>query len=162
MKKPGIYRYLIIAAMVATFAFLSGCGGNNEIEITVAPEKYFRGMVYIEGSVGSPGYYAVRDGDTFQSLLKAAGGTLPDADTSQVRLYVPAVNESYRPQKVDLNRADAWLIESLPGIGAVTAERIIQYRQSNGRFRSVDDLLRVEGVGETTLNKIRDLVTVSE
>lgn len=62
---------------------------------------------------------------------------------------------------IDLNTADAALLEELPGVGPAIAQRIIDHRQSNGPFRSVDDLLEVSGIGPATLEKIRDRATVS-
>ncbi len=95
-------------------------------------------------------------------VYQAAGGTSSGADLTQMRLYIPAAGEAAKPQKVDLNRAGAWLLEGLPEIGEVTAKRIVAYREQNGPFRSLNDLLRVEGIGQTTLTKIKDLITVSE
>jgi competence protein ComEA len=63
-------------------------------------------------------------------------------------------------QRIDLNRADVWLLTALPGIGAVTAQRIVDYRQANGPYRSLSDLLKVEGIGQATLDKIAGYVTV--
>lgn len=67
---------------------------------------------------------------------------------------------STAPQKVSLNTAAAEELETLPGIGPVLAERIVQYRQEYGPFESVDDLLRVEGIGEKTMEKLRDRVVL--
>jgi competence protein ComEA len=61
---------------------------------------------------------------------------------------------------VDLNAADATALDALPGIGPVLAARIIAYRQENGGFRSVDELLEVRGIGPKTLDKLRSHVTV--
>jgi len=63
---------------------------------------------------------------------------------------------------VDINKADAAALESLPGIGESTAANIIAYRDSNGPFTSVDQLDSVSGIGEKTMEKLRPLVTVSE
>ncbi|MBT3219702.1 MAG: hypothetical protein HN348_11470, partial [Proteobacteria bacterium] len=62
--------------------------------------------------------------------------------------------------KVNVNTADAAELDTLPGIGPAYAERIIDFRQTNGPFQSVDDMVGVRGIGNTTLNKLRDLVTV--
>jgi len=62
---------------------------------------------------------------------------------------------------VDLNRATAQELESLPGIGAVLAERVIAYRQSVGRFRTVEDLREVAGIGAKKFDRLKPLVTVA-
>jgi competence protein ComEA len=61
---------------------------------------------------------------------------------------------------VNINTADATQLETLPGIGPAMAERIISWREDNGAFTSVDDLLSVAGIGQKTLESLRDLVTV--
>ena len=62
--------------------------------------------------------------------------------------------------KLDLNRATAEELETLPGVGPVLAERILTYRQEAGNFRSVEELLQVEGIGKARLEGLRDYVTV--
>ena len=64
------------------------------------------------------------------------------------------------PSILDLNRATAAQLDSLPGIGPVLAERIIAYRQQVGRFSSVGELMNVSGIGEKKLEEIWDLVTI--
>jgi competence protein ComEA len=65
-----------------------------------------------------------------------------------------------KPAKVNLNTADAETLQSLPGIGPSYAKRIVEYREKNGPFKRVEDLLNVQGIGEKTLERIRDRVTV--
>jgi competence protein ComEA len=62
---------------------------------------------------------------------------------------------------VDLNTATAAQLETLPGIGARTAERIIEYREKNGGFKKVEELMNVRGVGEKSFLKLKPLVTVT-
>lgn len=62
--------------------------------------------------------------------------------------------------KVNINTATVKELQNLPGIGEVTAERIVAYRTEKGKFRSSADLLKVKGVGEKSLEKIRELITV--
>jgi len=64
------------------------------------------------------------------------------------------------PQRVDINRAEPWLLEVLPGIGPRLAEAIVSYRQEKGPFRSPQEVLQVPGIGVDTYDKIRDLITV--
>ncbi len=62
---------------------------------------------------------------------------------------------------LNLNAATREQLEALPGIGARTAERILEYRQKNGSFRKVEDLMNVQGIGEKSFLKLRPLLTVS-
>lgn len=162
MKKHMVYRIAVSLTFVFSLILLSGCG-NKEIEIKLPPSPAASdARIFVTGSIDSPGLYFIDDTYSFRQILRIAGGTLPDADLSQLRLYVPAAGETKSPQKIDINRADAWLLTALPGIGEVTAGKIVAYRETNGPFRSVSELARVDGIGEATLNKIRDLVTITE
>ena len=62
--------------------------------------------------------------------------------------------------KVNLNTADATVLETLPGIGPTKAMAVIEYRQQNGAFKTVDDLKNVSGIGDKTLEQLRDKITV--
>ena len=61
---------------------------------------------------------------------------------------------------MNLNTADAAILETLPRIGPAMAERILQWRETNGRFTAIEDLLSVSGIGDKTFEGLRDLVTV--
>ena len=63
---------------------------------------------------------------------------------------------------VDLNAAGEAELQSVPGIGKSLATRIVQFREKNGAFKSVDDLLKVQGIGEKSLEKLRPFLTVSK
>lgn len=62
---------------------------------------------------------------------------------------------------LDLNRATADELEALPGIGAVLAQRVVAFRESAGRFRTVDDLRGVKGIGAKKFDRLKSLITVS-
>ena len=62
--------------------------------------------------------------------------------------------------RVELNTADQAALETLPGIGPRTAERIIEYRNKNGGFEKVEDLMNIRGIGERTFLRLRDLVRI--
>lgn len=66
------------------------------------------------------------------------------------------------PAKVNINTADARALEALPRIGPAMARRIVDYRQSHGPFKTVDDLLDVPGIGPATLEAIRAFIAVSD
>lgn len=75
---------------------------------------------------------------------------------------MPKTGELSQPQRIDLNRAEVWLLDALPGIGPGRAQAIIDYRNQNGPFHRIEDLLNVGGIGNNTLDTIRDLITVQD
>ncbi len=90
-------------------------------------------------------------------------GNAIDHPAGQLRLDVdpqPRLSESLIDGKIDLNVASAALLEELPGIGPVKAASIVQWREENGPFARVEDLTRVPGIGEKTLERLRSSVTV--
>lgn len=140
--------------------------------------------VHVTGAVATPGLYRLTVGARVVDAVGSAGGFAEDADRGSVNLARPVtdgeqlvvpvvgavVDDPAQAQTdagagaagglVDLNRADASLLETLPRIGPALAERIVAWRGDNGRFTSVDDLLSVPGIGEKIVEGMRDLVTV--
>ena len=133
-----------------------------EISISNPSSQEQINRIYVGGAVTNPGFYPLRAGDSIEALIQAAGGTTSSADSSWLKLYVPAVGEEKLPQKVNINRAEAWLLEALPGIGEIRPQAIIDYRHQNGLFRNINELTKVEGIGITTCEKIKDLITVAD
>jgi comEA protein len=64
--------------------------------------------------------------------------------------------------KVDLNQATIEQLDELPGVGPAIAKRIVDYRQENGPFKRIEDLMNVRGIGEKTFLKLKDRITVSQ
>jgi competence protein ComEA len=161
--------YLLITVFLLAAAIAGGVmlavqhSRNQPVEIVLSqtepPEQ--SGELYIDGAVANPGIYPWQEGDTLQTILSDAG-VEPEADLSHIELYVPQAGETASLQKIDINRAEPWLLEALPGIGEVTAQAIVDYRNENGPFQRIEDLLKVKGIGEGTLNKIKDFITVSD
>jgi len=132
-----------------------------EIKLENAVKAATSGDIYISGAVARPGIYATKAGDSLTSLISAAGLS-DNADSEHVKIYVPCKGEMRQSQKVDLNSADAWLLQALPGIGEGKAKLIVAYREKNGLLHSIDDLLKIEGFGTSVLDKIRGLATVGD
>ncbi|MBP5254235.1 MAG: ComEA family DNA-binding protein [Lachnospiraceae bacterium] len=128
-------------------------------------------VVYLSGEVLSPGVYELPEGTRVGTLLEAAGGALESADLDRINLakklndgehiFIPSRGgEDPFAGLVDLNTADVKALCGLPGIGEAKAEAIIRYRERNGPFRSVEELLNVSGIGESLLEGIRDRIRV--
>ncbi|MHB1235274.1 MAG: ComEA family DNA-binding protein [Microbacteriaceae bacterium] len=137
-------------------------------------------FVQVVGAVNRPGLYRLRDGDRAVDAIAAAGGYSASADRSQLNLarflsdgeqiHVPAVGEAPPPGKtivpgvlggkVNLNTADSTTLQTLPGVGPAMAQRIVAWREKNGRFSSIKDLLSVTGIGDKKFAELKSLVTV--
>ena len=87
-----------------------------------------------------------------------AAPTLPPHDL--LAQEPPARTAAERPSPLNLNSATEAQLEGLPGIGAATAARIVEYRKKNGGFKKVEDLMNVKGIGEKSFLKLKTLVTV--
>jgi competence protein ComEA len=155
--------FLLVAAVAGGVMLAVQHNRNQSLEIilsqTELPEH--SGDIYMNGAVANPGVYPWQESDTLQTLLLSAC-VEPDADLSRIEINIPRESEGQSPQKIDINRAEPWLLEALPGIGEVTAQAIVDYRTENGTFREIEDLLKVSGIGPATFEKIRDFVTVSD
>ena len=143
--------------------------------------------VDVKGAVKQPGVYELRSNSRVHDAIYKAGGMTADANSQSVNLAqkltdeaviyvakegedVPALGSSESPVtssapaektgKVRLNRATESELQTVSGIGQKRAQDIIAYREANGPFRSVDDLKNVSGIGEKTLEKLRDAFTV--
>jgi len=149
---------------LASFVFmLPACGSSKASEIIIVTRiPDFTGNIYIGGSVNNPGLYPFKQDDSLDDLVQAAGGLKNGADISQVSLVIPDPASASLPQRIDINHAGAWLLAALPGIGDTRAADIVAYREQNGPFRAASDLLKVKGIGQATLDRIKDLITVSE
>ena len=165
--KPNKYWTPVIIILLAIIVIggivaWSKYRGSQPIEISLPPSPQFQGEVYLGGAVSNPGFYPLKSDDSLEALIQAAGGTTDNADLAQLKLYIPTVGEEQQPQKIDLNQAEAWLLQALPGIGEIHAKAIIDYRQKNKRFQSIDELTKVESIGVATYERIKNLITVAD
>jgi competence protein ComEA len=164
-KRSLAIAILTITAIISGMFAVNGCDSTPPIEISLPETTAATGQitqVYISGAVNNPGFYPLKDEDTIESLIQAAGGVVDGAESDYIELNIAQAEEGETPQKVDINRADAWLLESLPGIGEVRAQAIIDYRQQNGLFNNTNELLNVDGIGESTLEGMKNLITVAD
>jgi competence protein ComEA len=147
-------------------------------------------MVHVAGAVQQPGVYEMAAGARGIDAVDAAGGMTKNAaadainlaevltDGQQLRIPTTkevAVNEAPAvgslPQNalstgtaatstINLNTADSAALQTLPGVGPVTADKIIAEREAHGAFKSLDDLMRVSGIGEKRVEALQGLADV--
>ena len=154
--------FLLLAVIAAgSLITWSRYSRSQPVEISLPPTQELQGEIYVGGAVNNPGFYPLKAGDSIDDIIQGAGGTPADADSSQLKLYVPEAGEAPL-QKINLNRADSWLLQALPEIGEARAQAIINYRRQNGHFRNINELTEVEGIGTATYEKIKHLITVAE
>jgi len=146
--------FLVVAITIGGIVFWSRYSGSQPIEISTSSEQEWQGGTYISGAINNPGLYPVKAEDDLQNIIQAAGGTTSTADLSSLKIYIPQIGEEIQAQKIDLNRAEAWLLEALPGIGEVRAQAIIDYRHQNGPFHNINELTKVDGIGIATYEQI--------
>jgi competence protein ComEA len=155
--------FLLVAAIAGGIMLGLQRSRNQPTEIVLSqtepPQQ--NGQLYIGGAVANPGIYPWQEGDTLQALLSDAG-VEPGADLSHIEVHIPQRGEPASLQKIDINRAEPWLLEALPGIGEVLAQRIVDYRSTNGPFQRIEDLLKVSGIGQATFENMKDFITVSD
>lgn len=184
LRKLGSTLTGMLLGFIATgmlWIFLSEPRG---VPVALKPPPTHRPLnVHVAGAVATPGVYQVPYGSIVQEALAMAGGPLEDAvldltnlaaplaDGQQV--YIPFTRETAEPvalpdtgtnqdggTRININLATAAELESLPGIGPSLAEKIIAYREQNGPFLDIEELLEVSGIGPAKLTQIRDLITI--
>jgi competence protein ComEA len=138
-------------------------------------------LVHVAGKVKNPDVYPLLQGSRVADAIKAAGGAKQGVDLSDINLarilvdgeqiyvgYQPKVISSSKSSSskksysgiVNINRGTKAEFDSLTGIGPVIASRIISYRNQNGPFMSIEDLLKVSGIGVKTLARIKPRLTL--
>lgn len=133
------------------------------------------------GCVKNPGVYELAEGTRIFQLIEEAGGLTDDADiaglnraevvTDGQKIIIPAIGEdtgtaegtsgAYTDAggRININKADAKQLQEIPGVGPATADKIIQYRESHGKFSAVDDIKNVSGIGDKTFERMKEYIT---
>jgi competence protein ComEA len=173
----GVAAVTIAVGIVRTGAESAVEAVPGAVSETIAPATVY---VHVSGEVREPGLYRLDQSARVVDAVAAAGGFTDEASREAVNLArpvsdgeqlvvpaegaegpdaaVPAAPEG--DGRVNLNTADLAALDTLPRIGPAIAQRILDWREENGRFTSVDDLMAVPGIGEKMLASLRGLVAV--
>lgn len=177
----------LVAMLLAALTFVL-LDRRTPSRIVIRSGSFPEIVVEVSGGVATPGVYELPGASRLQQAIDRAGGLSADADVSSLNLagrlgdgekvVIPVRNElSQVPldgatpgtdsggnsrSLIDLNAASAADFDSLPGIGPVIAERILEYRTVSGPFTSVDQLAEIDGISTTMVDELRPLVTVGD
>lgn len=166
----GVGLFLVVVILVS-FYFLTRSDKRSAISQI---------RVDIAGAVEKPGVYQISENSIVEDLIKQAGGLKSNVDKKRLaqninraqsledgdKVYIPIKGESIGPSrvggevKINLNTAKAEELELLPGVGTMTAARIISYRREIGGFKRIEDVLGVQYMTVQTFNSFKDLVEI--
>ena len=157
------------------------------VKMTVITEERVDKKVIIDigGEVNEPKVTELPEGSRVEDAIEAAGGITDEADMTNInraafvsdgeKILIPSKNDAvsgsdgtytgaqpggYADDRIDINTADSAELQKLNGVGPATAEKIISYRESNGRFKSVEEIKNVSGIGDKTYEKIKEHIRV--
>lgn len=154
---------------------------TTEIETTsavVAETEAETIFVYVCGQVNKPGIVELRKGARIYEAIEGAGGITENGNPDAINqakavldgqmIYIPMIGEEYTTESyeeqgdklVNINTADVSELTTLPGIGESRANDIISYRDSNGGFKKIEDIMNVPGIKEAAFNRIKDYIKV--
>jgi competence protein ComEA len=173
-------------ALGGVLVFISRAPAGDQVILQPAPTKSPM-VVYVAGAVVQPGLYELEYGSRVQDAIESAGGLLPDAkvDTLNLtsmledgeQLIIPYRDDWDNTKKeetgnmkskektnevnglININTASVDELDSLIGIGPITAQKIIDYRIENGGFSTNEEIMNVSGIGPATYEDIKDLIT---
>ncbi len=178
-------RALVLAAaalvlLVVAGRTLAGAGtATSQPATALVPERAAAApklVVHVAGAVRRPGLYRLAEGKRVADAVARAGGATAPADTAAINLAAPladgmqvlvprrasvaAAGAGQAPAgRVSLGSATVEQLDALPGVGPVTAKKIVDYRSAHGGFRSVDDLDAIPGIGPARIEQLRELVS---
>lgn len=181
-------RHILIDDTRETFVYpIEGENKEDikEVNNSITTEKI---AIHIEGAVQNPGLYYLDKNSRYDDAVTLAGGLVEGADRSRINLarklydeafiYIPMVGEEWESTEelnnpinnesqgnnsstalININTANQQELMTLSGIGEVYAQRIIDYRTSNGAFQSIEDIKKVSGIGNVTFENIKSQIT---
>jgi competence protein ComEA len=188
----GLFVGLLAAAIILLVSapprgqpiILKAQGSIQLTETSIATPKSNLIGIHVVGEVKVPGLVLLPEGSRVSDAILSAGGMTDLADENRLnlaalledgtRVYVPAKGETLpdditatlpsdnHQELININLADREELDSLPGIGLAKADAIIDYRTSQGDFLSIEEILKVPGIGESIFTQIKDLIKVGK
>ena len=163
---------------------------QNSNETNTLEEEKNEIVVHITGAIKQEGVYKLEENSRVTDIVELAGGLREDADMSKINLAliledgmkinIPSINENLeesedkvventidinksennKTKKININTASKEELDTLPGIGEATAQKIIEYRNKNGKFSNIEEIKEVSGIGDSKFEKIKDYIKV--
>lgn len=174
-EKIGLIVFALIVLCISSIKFYSK---NDSNEFTVYKSDNSQPhtiKVYICGEVKNPGVYKIESDKRIVDLVEMAGGITENADINNINLALKLKDEDYikipsknlnninnnqSDTKININTATVEELKKLPRVGDAIAKRIIEYREKYGRFKRIEDIKNVSGIGDKMFENIKDLICV--
>lgn len=179
-----LYRksmYLLLAILITAVGTTLYDHYRTQPDVVLSSERNYLAVappvtVYVTGAVASPGLVTLTASSRVADAVNACGGLLPTADAQKINLAEQLsdgikINIPELPAQVhhgtntagqtlvNINTADERELDTLPGIGPATARKIIEFRQTEGKFAAPSDIKKVRGIGEAKYERLKDLIT---
>jgi competence protein ComEA len=185
-RMPMYKRSMFVLLVLAVFTVLGMFYGYREKDQSVVldaakKEPGEKIVVYVSGAVNKPGVISLSTDSRIVDAIHSCGGAMPTADLTKLNMAQPLKdgmqilvpekimvdgeknNVEKNPQgegKININAADAKVLDTLPGIGPSLAKKIIEYREKQGGFHSIEELKKVSGITEAKFAKLKDRITL--
>ena len=187
-KQLFVLMFILLAAIGGTYYGLYSEEQSAVLESSPPAENALpvkEITIYVTGAVNKPGLVKVAEGARAADAINACGGLLPIADSEKInlaqnlkdgqQLKVPEKersNSNVDKSKADMsknggsgeivniNTADEKALDTLPGIGPAMAKRIIEYRETEGLFQSIEDIKKIRGIGDAKFEKLKDKICI--
>ncbi len=181
IMKVAAAAVLVVAAF---FVFVASGKGDDDVvvedvnAITETEPVSSMIMVDIGGEVINPTVVELKEGSRVEDAIKAAGGVTENADLTEInraafladgdKIMIPSISDdmnnisgeassySMSDGKININIAGFEELQQLDGVGPATAEKIIEYREENGRFNTIEEIKNVSGIGDKTFEKFQN------
>ena len=163
---------VLIGLLAAGVIWLAASRPRGEAVVLLPSPTPDSLAVYVSGAVVKPGLYYLPQGSRVGDAVNAAGGFAANAESDQINLAalltdgeqinVPGVggNVHINLGRININTATVEELDTLPGIGPTTAQAIVDYRTQNGPFQAIQDIMNVPGIGASSYDLIKNLITV--